>query len=120
MLGGEMFKAIVQFFKFREVRVAWLVALTADAVQILLLPLFAMGTLSPADTLIDLGVAFVLSKLLGWHWAFLPTLLAELVPGLDLFPTWTAAVAYVTWNRRHSEEPEIREARVITGRFIQS
>ena len=45
--------------------------------------------------------------LLGWHWAFLPTLLAELVPGFDLLPTWTAAVFYVTRQRVRSEEPEI-------------
>jgi hypothetical protein len=41
------------------------------------------------------------------HWAFLPTLLAELAPGFDLFPTWTAAVFYVTRQRVRSEEPEI-------------
>ena len=87
---------------FRELRYAWLVAITADAIQILLLPLFAFGGLSPADTIIDLAVAVILCRLIGWHWAFLPTMLAELVPGFDLFPTWTAAVAYVTWQRRRS------------------
>ena len=35
-------------------------------------------------------------RLLGWHWAFLPTLAAKLIPGADLFPTWTAAVWFVT------------------------
>jgi hypothetical protein len=38
----------------------------------------------------------MLIKLLGWHWAFLPTFAAEMMPGLDLFPTWTAAVFFVT------------------------
>jgi hypothetical protein len=120
MLLSKMFNSLVQFFRFREVRVAWFVAVAADTVQILVLPLFALGALSPADTLIDVAAGFVLTKLLGWHWAFLPTLLAELVPGLDLFPTWTAAVFYVTWNRSRSVEPEVREARVINGRFLQS
>jgi hypothetical protein len=41
---------------------------------------------------LDLIVAFVLIRLLGWHCAFLPTLAAELIPGADLFPTWAAAV----------------------------
>jgi len=82
-----------------EHRLAWLVAIAADAIQIGALPLFAAGGLSPADALLDLGVAAILIRLLGWHWAFLPTLLAELLPGFDLFPTWTAAVFYVTRQR---------------------
>src|SRR5438876_7845066 len=69
-----------------EHRLAWLVAIAADAIQIGALPLFAVGGLSPADVLLDLSVAAILIRLLGWHWAFLPTLLAELVPGFDLFP----------------------------------
>ena len=35
-------------------------------------------------------------RLLGWHWAFLPTAAAKLIPGADLFPTWTTAVWFVT------------------------
>src|SRR2546429_7044171 len=98
---------LMRLFKSRELRAAWVVAMAADSIQILALPLFAPGGFSPADTAIDLGVALILSRLLGWHWAFLPTLLAELIPGLDLFPTWTAAVFYVTRQRVRSEEPEI-------------
>ena len=79
-----------------EHRLAWLVAIAADAIQIGALPLFAAGGLSPADALLDLGVAAILIRLL-----------AELVPGFDLFPTWTAAVFYVTRQRVRSEEPEI-------------
>jgi hypothetical protein len=84
--------------KSPRVRMAWAVALAADVIQIAALPLFAEGALSPADTVLDLAVGAVLVRLLGWHWAFLPTLVAELVPGLDLFPTWTVAVWYVTRN----------------------
>ena len=93
---------ILELLKSRENRLAWLTAIVADAFQIILLPFFAAGGFSPADTVIDLVVAAILSRLLGWHWAFLPTLAAELVPGLDLFPTWTAAVLYVTWQRARS------------------
>ena len=35
-------------------------------------PLFAEGALSPADEVLDLVVAAVLVRLLGWHWEFLP------------------------------------------------
>jgi hypothetical protein len=52
--------------------------------------------MSPADSALDLLVAFVMIRLLGWHWAFLPTAAAKLVPGADLFPTWTLAVWFVT------------------------
>ena len=79
-----------------EQRLAWAVAIAADALQIAAFPLFVEGGVSPADSLLDLIVAFALIRLLGWHWAFLPTLAAELVPGADLFPTWTAAVWFVT------------------------
>jgi|SRR5262245_1045105 hypothetical protein len=88
-------------------RLAWLVAIVADALQIVAFPFFAEGGVSPADTVLDLAVATILTKILGWHWAFLPSLVAELVPGLDLFPTWTAAVFFVTRHQVQSGEPEI-------------
>ena len=93
--------------KSREHLLAWLIAVGADALQILAFPFFWEGGVSPADTILDVAVAAVLARLLGWHWAFLPTLAAELVPGLDMFPTWTAAVYFVTRQRIHSGEPEI-------------
>src|ERR1700704_5279105 len=80
MRGFDFLKSI----KSPEQRLAWMIALAADAIQIVALPLFAPGGFSPADTLLDLAVAGILLRLLGWHWAFLPTFAAELVPGLDL------------------------------------
>jgi hypothetical protein len=82
--------------KAPEQRLAWAVAIAADALQIAAFPLFVEGGVSPADSLLDLIVAFVMIRLLGWHWAFLPTAAAKLIPGADLFPTWTAAVWFVT------------------------
>ena len=111
---------ILQLFKSRETRTAWFVAIAADCLQILILPLFMEGVFSPADVLIDVGVALFLTRLIGWHWAFLPSLLAELVPGLDLFPTWTAAVLYVTLQRGRPSRPDIREERLIPHKFLNS
>ena len=88
-------------------RWAWLVAMAADLLQLVAWPLFGEGGLSVADAVLDFAVAAILSRLLGWHWAFLPTFVVELIPGLDLFPTWTAAVFYVTRQRVRSPEPEI-------------
>jgi hypothetical protein len=72
-----------------------IIAIIADALQIILLPLFVEGAESPADDILDLGVGAALVYLLGWHWEFLPSFLAKLVPGIDLVPFWTMAVANV-------------------------
>jgi hypothetical protein len=93
--------------KTPEHRLAWIVALAADAVQITVFPMFVEGAMSPADTALDVLVAALLIRLLGWHWAFLPTLAAEMLPGFDLFPTWTAAVYFVTRSEIKAGEPEI-------------
>ena len=111
---------LLDFFrsmKTREERLAWLVAIGADALQLAVTPLFAEGALSPADAILDAAVAVVLVRLLGWHWAFLPTLLVEAVPGADLFPTWTAAVFFVTHQRAKEEQREIRSVTPEWDRF---
>ena len=82
-----------------EHRMAWAVAIAADTLQIAAFPFFIEGGMSPADSLLDLIVAFVMIRLLGWHWAFLPSAAAKLIPGADLFPTWTTAVWFVTRQR---------------------
>lgn len=107
----DSYKAI----KSPEYRLAWLVAIVADAIQIGAMPLFAGGAVSPADTVLDMIAGFILIRLLGWHWAFLPSFLAELVPGFDLFPTWTAAVFYVSRQKARSDEPEILPPGPIPG-----
>jgi hypothetical protein len=74
---------------------ALVLAIIADALQIVVFPLFVEGALSPTDDMLDFGIAAVLVHLLGWHWEFLPSFLAKLVPGVDLVPFWTLAVATV-------------------------
>jgi len=64
-------------------------------VQIGLLPVFMGGAAAPWDDALDIGVGAALIVLLGWHVAFLPAFLGELVPFLNLFPTWTATVVFV-------------------------
>jgi hypothetical protein len=76
-------------------RAALVLALIADALQIAVFPLFVVGAESPADDILDFGVGGVLMYLLGWHWEFLPSFVAKLVPGVDLVPFWTMAVANV-------------------------
>jgi hypothetical protein len=76
-------------------RVAMLLAVVADALQLIVFPLFVEGALSPANDVLDFGVGAMMVHLLGWHWEFLPSFLAKLVPGVDLVPFWTLAVANV-------------------------
>ena len=76
-------------------RAAMILAIIADALQIIVFPLFVEGAESPADDVLDFGVGGVLAYLLGWHWEFLPSFLGKLVPGVDLVPFWTLAVANV-------------------------
>ena len=75
-----------------RLRRALLIAIVADLVQWLALPLFLAGAISPWDDVLDVGIAFVMIRLLGWHWAFVPTFIAKLIPVVDLAPTWTLAV----------------------------
>ena len=95
-------------------RAAMVVAMVADAVQIVGFPLFVEGVLSPLDDILDFIAAVALVRLLGWHWEFLPSLIAELVPGLDLIPFWTLAVAnvYRKWKQGEAAGDQIQEQRV--------
>ncbi|MGH7729620.1 MAG: hypothetical protein ACRENJ_00015 [Candidatus Eiseniibacteriota bacterium] len=85
--------------RFRSARI---VAVAADVLQLVFFPAFAGGWLSPLNNALDVVVALILVRLVGWHFAFLPTFVAELVPGVDLIPTWTAAVWFAT---RHGARP---------------
>src|SRR5215467_371337 len=76
-------------------RAALILAMATDALQIFVLPLFGGGAFSPAEDVLDIVVALVLVELVGWHWEFLPAFAAELLPGVDLVPFWTLAVANV-------------------------
>jgi hypothetical protein len=76
-------------------RSAMILAIIADAFQLLVFPLFVEGALSPADDVLDFGVGALMIHLLGWHWEFLPSFVAKLMPGIDLVPFWTIAVANV-------------------------
>jgi hypothetical protein len=79
-----------------RIRAARSIAIAADFLQIVIFPVFAGGAASIVNDILDVAVAVSMSLLVGWHWAFLPSFLAELVPFFDLVPTWTAAVFFAT------------------------
>ena len=78
-----------------RLKIAMVIAIVADILQLAVFPYFVEGAMSPADDILDLRVAGILSYLLGWHWEFMPSFLAKLVPGVDMIPLWTLAVANV-------------------------
>ena len=63
-----------------QFKAAMALAIVADVLQIVFLPLFAEGGFSPADDILDFGVAAALIHLLGWHWEFLPSFLSSSSP----------------------------------------
>lgn len=73
-------------------RLALLLALGVDFMQWIAFPLFLSGLMSPVVNVVDVIAAIGFTALLGWHWAFLPTFVVELIPGLALIPTWSLAV----------------------------
>jgi hypothetical protein len=76
-------------------RTAMVLAILADALQIVVFPLFVAGAASPPDDILDFAIGAMMVHLLGWHWEFLPSFLGKLVPGVDLVPFWSMAVANV-------------------------
>ncbi len=99
-------------------RAALILAVIADALQLAVFPIFVEGAESPADDVVDFGVAGVLVYLLGWHWEFLPSFLGKLVPGVDLVPFWTIAVANVYRKSKQmtiQQEQHIEEPPTISG-----
>jgi hypothetical protein len=99
---------------------AMILAMAADALLIFVLPLFAEGALSPADDVLDLAVAAILVRLVGWRWEFLPAFVGELVPGVDLVPFWSFAVmnVYRKWKQKVVAEEQWHEGPpVIEGEY---
>jgi hypothetical protein len=83
----------------RRVLLARGLAAAADALQIFLFPFFGEGFASPADLILDGLMALALTKLVGFHWSYLPGAALELVPGADLAPSWTAAAWLATRSK---------------------
>jgi len=104
LLEGEG-RAGIRISPGARMRAALVLAIAADVVQMIAFPLFMEGAASMADDALDLCMAGALSALLGWHWEFLPSFAGKLVPGVDLVPLWTLAVANVYRKSKRSVVP---------------
>ena len=84
----------------KRIFLALTVAVVADALQILLLP-FAWTFVESA---VDVVAMVLTTWILGFHLLLLPTFVVELVPVVDLIPTWTACVAAVIALRKRNQD----------------
>lgn len=87
-----------------------LFAIAADGLQILLGPLGWVFF----DQVIDVIAMAVTSLLIGFHPLLLPTFVVELIPFIDMLPTWTACVAMVValkGRQQRSAAPASQSAR---------
>jgi hypothetical protein len=89
--------------KRSTIAAAWVIAVGADALEIGFSPLFGEGFVSPINNIVDVVVCIILTVLLGWHIAFLPSFLVKLLPVVDFAPTWTLAVLIATRAGRIAE-----------------
>ena len=101
-----------------RVKAARAIAVAADFLQIVVFPAFMPGAAAPGNDGLDALVALALILLVGWHWAFLPSFLAELVPVLDLVPTWTAAVFFVTRGQGSPLPPQPKPPATIDTEVV--
>ena len=94
--------------RFTPQQLALLVAVGADVLQVVAFPLFFAGGASVFEDVLDVVVMVALTRLLGFHLEFLPSMAAELIPGMDLIPFWTAAVLLVVRRmHRPAAEPPV-------------
>jgi hypothetical protein len=85
-----------------RVALALLVAVTADALQILLGPIGWMLS----DEVIDVVTMVATSWLVGFHVLLLPTFVLESLPIVGMLPTWTGCViTVVALRRRQARRP---------------
>jgi len=82
-----------------RVRAARILAVAADLAQIALLPAVFPLSITPINNVIDVAVGLALVALVGWHWALLPAFVAEMIPLVEVVPTWTVAVFIATRGR---------------------
>jgi hypothetical protein len=96
--------------------VAFAVAVIADLLEFPITAAEATVIGAPAGELgavvVDIGAFGIMTWLLGFHWMFLPSFAIEVVPGIDMLPTWVGCVGYVVWQRKKADQPR-PAARVV-------
>jgi hypothetical protein len=99
----EAYIEVMQALSRKRILAAFAIAVMADVVQILLGPL----GWTFADEITDVIAMGLIIWLLGFHPLLLPTFIIELVPLIDMLPTWTGCVAAVVMVRRNASRPGV-------------
>ena len=99
-----MFSAMANPFRAKPLtpaRIGWAMAIAviADGIQFMAGPLGWVGF----DQAVDVVAMILTSLVLGFHPLLLPTFVVELVPLVDLLPTWTGCVGAVVLLRKRSQ-----------------
>jgi hypothetical protein len=82
---------VVAISRRRKV-IAAFVAGVSDLAQMIFFPVFVEGAASPFEIALDVATALTILLIVGFRWRLAIALALELVPGVDLFPSWTAVV----------------------------
>lgn len=84
-----------------RIKAAYAVAIATDVLQ------FGLGPFGWAfiDEILDVVALVATTRLLGFHPLLLPTFILELVPVIDVLPTWTGCVALVVAMRKKQSPP---------------
>ena len=92
---------------------AFVIAIFADLLEMGLFPIFSEGFASPASDFVDVVVCIILTLLIGWHIAFIPSFLIKVIPVVDMAPTWTLAVLIASRHRQASETSDVPPPPII-------
>lgn len=105
-----------------RIAAAYAVAIIADLLQF---PIVAaefsfVGAFSGegAACVLDVVVMAIMTKLLGFHMMFLPTMALEAMPVFSALPSWVGCVAFVVWQQKKESNfpsplPITREVRSV-------
>ena len=92
-----------------RIKAAYGVAIATDVLQLVLGP-FGWAFV---DEILDVIALIFTTRLLGFHPLLLPTFVLELVPIVDVLPTWTGCVALVVATRK-GQPPTPRGDQTVT------
>jgi len=88
----------------KRIVLAYVVAVAADVLEFPITALENTGFgIIPGELaagVVDAVVFGIMTRLLGFHWLFLPSFVLEAIPEIDVLPTWVGCVAYVVWQRK--------------------
>jgi len=98
-----------------RIALALVIAGATDALQIMLGPLgWAF-----VDEIVDVAAMIAISLLIGFHPLLLPTFVAEIIPVVDMLPTWTACVGAVVLWRKGSNAMESKPSSEVPPKTTQ-